>query len=277
MSTGGTSERAPRSLAEAENHSWVDHAVRVGMVAYGAVYLLVGWLALQLALGQGSGETSAGGAMTELAQQPFGQVALWLVALGMLLLVAWRLLEAVAGHRSEDGSDRVRKQVVSVLKAVIYAAVGLSAVQVVTGSGSTGGSDGTDGPTAQVLQLPGGQLIVGAVALGILGYAVVQAKQAVTEDFLKHLSAEGKRGTTGKVYVWAGKIGYAAKAVAVAIIGGLFAYAAITHNASKSGGMDQALQQVLEQPYGRYLLGVVAIGIAGYGVFCLARARHLSR
>ncbi len=277
MSTGGTSERAPRSLAEAEDHSWVDHAVRFGMVAYGVVYLVVGWLALQLALGQGTGDTSASGAMTELAQQPFGQVALWLVALGMLLLVAWRLLEAVAGHRSEDGSDRVRKGAVSVLKAVIYGVIGVSAVRVATGSSSSSGSDGTDGPTAQVLQLPGGQLIVGAVALGILAYAVVQAKQAVTEDFREHLTAEGKRGRSGTFYVLAGKMGYAAKAVALAIVGGLFGYAAIIHDASKSGGMDQALQQVLEQPYGRYLLGLVALGIAGYGVFCLARARHLSR
>lgn len=277
MSTGGTSERAPRSLAEAEDHSWVDHAVRFGMVAYGAVYLVVGWLALQLALGQGTGETSAGGAMTELAQQPFGQVALWLVVLGMLLLVAWRLLEAAAGHRSESGSDLLKKRVMSIFKAVLYAVVGFSAFRVATGSGSSSGSDGTDGPTAQVLQLPGGQLLVGLAALGILGYAAMQAKQAVTEDFREHLSAEGKQGTAGRLYVLAGKVGYAAKAVAVAIVGGLFAYAAISHDASKSGGMDQALQQVLEQPYGRYLLGLVAIGIAGYGVFCLARARHLSR
>ncbi len=277
MSTGGTSERAPRSLAEAENHSWVDHAVRFGMVAYGVVYLVVGWLALQLALGQGSGETSAGGAMTQLAQQPFGRVALWLVVLGMLMLVAWRVLEAVAGHRSESGSDRLKKRVVSVLKAVLYAVVGLSAFQVATGSGSSSSSDGTDGPTARVLQLPGGQLIVGLVALGILGYAVVQAKQAVTEDFREHLTAEGKQGTSGRFYVLAGKVGYAAKAVAVAIVGGLFGYAAITHDASKSGGMDQALQQVLDQPFGRYLLGLIAVGIAGYGVFCLARARYLAR
>lgn len=277
MNAGGTSERVPRSLGEAENHSWVDHAVRFGMVVYGVVYLVVGWLALQLALGQGSAETSAGGAMTELAQQPFGQVTLWLVALGMLMLVAWRVLEAVAGHRAESGADRLKKRVVSVLKAVLYAVVGLSAVQVATGSGGSGGSDGTDGPTAQVLQLPGGPLIIGLVALGILGYAGVQAKQAVTEDFRKHLAAEGKQGASGRLYVLAGKAGYAAKAVAVAIIGGLFGYAAVTHDASKSGGLDQALQQVLEQPYGRYLLGLVAIGIAGYGVFCLARARHLSR
>ena len=277
MSTGRTPERAPRSLAEAEHHSWVDHAVRFGMVAYGAVYLVVAWLALQLALGQGSGETSTSGAMNQLAQQPFGQVALWLVALGMLLLVAWRMLEAAVGHRDQEGGDRVRKRVVSALKAIIYAVIGLSAVQVATGTGSRGGSDGTDGPTAQVLQLPGGQLLVGIAALGILGYAVVQARQAFTEDFREQLSAEGKQGRAGTAYLWAGKVGYATKAVAVGIIGGFFGYAAITHDASKSGGMDQALQQVLEQPYGRYLLGLVALGIAGYGVFCLARARHLAR
>ena len=63
----------------------------------------------------------------------------------------------------------------------------------------------------------------------------------------------------------------------LAIVGGLFCYAAITHNAKKSGGLDQALQTVLEQPFGQAMLVAIALGIAAYGVFCFARAKHLSR
>lgn len=266
---------APRSLSQAERHPWVDHAVRAGMVAYGVVYLLIAWLALQLALGRSEGSANADGALHQLAEQPFGRLALWLVAVGMALLVLWRLLEAAAGHDpGDDGGDRARHVATSLLKAVLYAVIAVSAVQTATGSGGGGGTDST---TAQLMGLPGGQLIVGLVALGILGYAATQARQAWSEDFRDDLDAEGEAGRSGRLYVLAGKAGYVAKAVAVTIIGGLFAYAAITHDASKSGGLDQALRQVLQQPAGPVLLVLVAAGIGCYGLFCFARARHLSR
>ena len=79
-------------------------------MAYGVVHLLIGWLAVQLALGDHSEEASAKGALSELAQQPFGKVLVWAVAIGLFLLVVWRILEAVFGHRDEEGADRVRKR-----------------------------------------------------------------------------------------------------------------------------------------------------------------------
>ena len=74
-----------------------------------------------------------------------------------------------------------------------------------------------------------------------------------------------------------GTFGYIARGVAFLIVGGLFGYAAITHDPSKSGGLDQALQKVLDQPFGPVLLCVLGAGLASYGLFMLARARHLSR
>ena len=74
-----------------------------------------------------------------------------------------------------------------------------------------------------------------------------------------------------------GKVGYIAKGIAIALVGGLFGYAAITHDPKKSGGLDQALQTVLEQPFGPVLLTAIGLGIGAYGLFCFARAKHLSR
>ena len=276
MSAGekGSTHGVPQTLSQAEDHAWVDHAARFGFVAYGVVHLVIGFLALQLAFGDRSGKASSSGAMQQLAEQPFGLVALWLVALGMLLLVAWRVLEVVAGHREQDGSDRMKKRLSSALKGVIYAVIGVSAVRVALGGG---GGGGTDGPTARLMNAPGGQVLVGLVGLGVLGYAGAQIYQGWSESFLKNLDAEGRRGEVGRLYRWTGKVGYVAKGTALAIVGGLFAYAAISHNAKKSGGLDQALVQILEQPYGTPMLAVVALGIGCYGVFCFVRARHLSR
>ena len=95
---------------QAEQSDALDHAARIGLVAYGAVYLLIGWLAIQLALGDHSEEASPQGALAELAQQPFGKVLVWAVAIGLTLLVVWRVIEAAFGHREEEGATRLRKR-----------------------------------------------------------------------------------------------------------------------------------------------------------------------
>jgi hypothetical protein len=265
-----------RSAEQASNSDWMDHAIRAGLVAYGVVHLLVGWLALQLAFGEKEDSASNSGALHYLAQQPMGGVLVWLIAIGMFLLVLWRLLEFAFGYRDEsDDTKRWRKRATSLFKAIIYGVIGWSAVQTATGSG--GGGGGTDSTTAKLMDLPGGQLIVGAVGLAIIGYGGSLVYRGWTEKFREHLDAQGQAGKDGSVYVLMGKIGYIAKGVAIAIVGGLFCYAAITHDAKKSGGLDQALQTVLEQPFGQVLLTAIALGIAAYGVFCFARAKHLSR
>lgn len=272
-----TPSSTPSNTAEKVNESpWMDHAIRAGLVAYGVVHLLVAWLAVQLALGDKQGQASNSGAMQYLAQQPLGGVLVWMVAIGLLLLVVWRLLEAGFGHAEEsDDTSRWRKRATSLGKAILYGALALSALKTATGSG--GGKGGTDSTTAKLMDLPGGQLIVGIIGLAIIGYGGFLVYRGWSEKFREHLDAQGQAGNDGSAYVLAGKIGYIAKGVAIAIVGGLFAYAAVTQDPKKSGGLDQALRTVLEQPFGQVLLIAIGIGIAGYGLFCFARARHLSR
>jgi hypothetical protein len=269
--------RAENLGREAEASDWLDTAVRIGMVAYGIVHLIIAWLALELAFGHDKGSASSQGAMRQLAQQSYGTVLLWLVAIGMFLLVIWRLIEAVAGHREEDGGKRLRKRLTSLLKAVIYGFVGFSALTTATGSGSSSKKSGSDTMTAKLMDLPAGQLIVGAVGLAIIAYGAAMIRKAYTEKFREHLGAGGESGQAGKAYVLLGKAGYTAKGIAFVIVGSLFGYAAITHKAKKSGGLDQALHKVLNQPFGPYLLMIIAVGIGCYGLFCFARARYLSR
>jgi hypothetical protein len=261
----------------ADNDPWMDRGVRFGMVVYGVVHLVVAWLALQLAFGEKSGSASSTGALHELAQSSFGAVLIWLVTIGMFLLVLWRLLEAAVGHQDEDGAKKVRKQLTSVGKAIIYGSVALTAFKIATGSGSSSKKSGTDDTTATVMNWPAGQWLVALIGLAIIAYGVNLGRRAWTEKFREHLTAEGKSGDAGTAYIWFGKVGYMAKGIAFAIVGGLFVYAAVTHDAKKSGGLDVALHKVLQQPFGPFLLGLIAVGIGCYGLFCFARARHLSR
>lgn len=274
-----------RGAGRRAHHSdWLDHVARAGLIAYGVVHVVLAWLAIQLAFGDREGSASSTGAVRELAQQPFGEVLVWAVCVGMALLVAWQLIEAVVGHRDEDGAHLVRKRVTSAGKAIIYATIGFSAFKVVTGSsgGGSGGSGGgksgsTDSMTSQVMQLPGGQLYVGAVALGILTVAGYLIFKGVTDRFEDDLTNKGARGKDGTAFFWLGRIGYVAKGIAIGLVGALFLYAAVTHDPKKSGGLDVALRKLLEQPYGPVMLFAVGFGLGCYGLFSFARARHLSR
>ncbi|MFL6061673.1 MAG: DUF1206 domain-containing protein [Marmoricola sp.] len=253
----------------------LDLAIRIGFVAYGVVHLLIAWLALQLALGHHDGRASNQGALRHLAGEPFGRVLVWAIAIGMFFLVCWRLLEGAVGHRDEeDEKKRLAQRAGSFGKAIVYGAIGVSALKIAIGAGSRSRGRAT---TAKLLDLPAGPWIVGLAGLAILAYGANMVRRGLTEKYREHLSAEGRSGEAGTAYLLLGKYGYVAKGTVIGIIGILVGYAAANHDPRRSGGLDQALRTVLEQPFGPFLLGVIALGIASYGVFCLVRARHLSR
>ena len=273
---GEITDKAEQVGRRAHANEWFEKLVRVGLVAYGVVYLLVGWLALQLALGEQEGSASSSGAMQQVAEQPAGTALLWLIGIGMFALVTWKALDAFFGHQEEDGAKLWRKRATDALKAVLYAVVGVSAITTAMGSGGGGGS-GTDSMTKKIMELPGGQLLVVLTGLAIIAYGAAQIRTAYNEKFREKIGASGPGATGGKAgnaYVYFGKAGYTAKGIAFGIVGILFAYAGITHDAKKSGGVDQALHEILEQPFGPFLLGLIAVGIICYGLFCFARAWH---
>lgn len=271
--------QAKRKGQQAQRSEGLDHVARAGLIAFGLVHLALGWLAVQLALGDRSGSASTSGAVQELSQQPFGGALVWLVAVGMYLLALWQVVEALLGHRDRDGVDLVRKRVTSAGKAVLYAVIATSAVRVATSSrsGGSGGEQQTDTMTAQVMALPGGPVLVGLVGVGVLVVAGMLVRKGVTDRFLKDIHAGGDGATAGTAYTWLGRVGYTAKGIALGVIGVLFGYAAITNDPEKSAGLDQALTRVLEQPFGPVLLTAIGVGFACYGAFCFAWARNLDR
>lgn len=259
----------------AHRSDWLDRAARVGLVAYGVVHVVIGWLALQLALGDRSGKASGDGAIRKLAEQPFGLLVVWLVAIGMALLMVWRAVEALIGHRDEEGFTRTRRRLTSAGRAIVYGYLSWAALAIAAGLGLSSG--GTDSTTAKLMNQTGGQLMVAAIGVVIAAIGAALVRRAWTDRFADEMDHRGLSGRSGTVYVWLGKIGCVAKGIAFGIVGALFCYAAATHEAKKSGGLDQALSEVLDQPFGPYLLAAIALGFAAYGLFCFAQARWFDR
>ena len=245
--------------------------VTVGLITYGIVHILVGWIAAQVAWGGsgGSQEASQQGALAELAQNPAGVVVLWLTVVGLFAMAVWQAAEAVWGHRDKpSGFKRIRKRLSSVGRAVAYAAIAVGAITALRGA-SQSGDQKQEGWTARLLALPFGRVLVGIVGIVIVALAVRLVVKGVKRKFTKDLSGGVSPGVERL-----GQIGYISKGVAFAVVGGLFGWAAVTYDPSRAGGLDDALRTINSAPLGSVLLTVVALGLACFGVFCFFWARH---
>jgi hypothetical protein len=247
---------------QAQNSRVYDVAITVGLIAYGVVYLLVAWLSLQLAWGKSSEEASQQGALQELADKPLGGFLLWVVALGLFALVIWKALELVYGNLE------TAKKVSAAGRAVVYLALGVSAIRVAVGSGGSG-SKGQESMTAKLMQNGAGRVLVVVIGLVIIGVGIRQLYKAYTKKFTEDLT-----GGVSHTTIVLGRVGYAAKGVAFVIVGALFVWAALDYDPQKAGGLDTAMRTIKDQPFGAVLLTVMAIGLACFGVYCFSWSRN---
>ncbi|MEN0012362.1 MAG: DUF1206 domain-containing protein [Solirubrobacteraceae bacterium] len=262
------------SARGAKDSRAMTRAARAGLVAYGVVHLLIGWLALQLAFGHAEGTADNQGALRALAGTPLGRPLLWLVALGFVALVVWQLAEAALGHESADEPGRTGKRAVSAGKAIVYAAIGFSAAKIAAG-GSSSGNGSKETLTAKLMEHPFGTVLVGIAGVAIVGGGLALAYIGASGRFERQLQAGAGSGHSGTAIIAMGRAGHLAKGVAFVVLGALFVAAALSHDPKKSGGLDDALKTLARQPYGHVLLSVVGLGIACFGLYCFARARYV--
>ncbi len=266
---------AESNADRARNHPALEWLAKIGTAIYGVMYVVVGWLAVQVAFGESAGKASGSGAFREMAQQPFGEVMLWVATVGLGALALWKICEAVSGHKEEDGGKLVLARAASAGKAIVFVLLAVLAFQTVTGS--SGGGSTEEGYTAKLMKLPFGPALVVFLGLAIIGYGVYSIYKGLSDKWKKSLESEGSTGDIGKAVTLLARTGYASRGFAFGVIGGLFAWAGFTHDAEKSGGLDQALLKLRDAPFGRILLVAVAIGLACYGVFNVAKAWYLRR
>jgi len=243
------------------------------MLGYGVTHVLVGWIALQLAFGKAAKEGDQSGAFKTLAEQPLGKFLLIAVAIGLVAMALWQVLEAAVGHTEDTGKERVFERVASAFKAGFYAYLAYKAVSVVQGSGQSSG-DQQQQTTSTVLESSGGRWLVGLIGLAIAIIGAGLVWYGFTKKFEKHLKTGAMQGTVRKTMRGLGVFGYAAKGVVYGMLGVLVLIAAVNFDPGKSRGLDQALRTLSAQPAGDLVLIAVAIGLVAYGAFCFGQAKY---
>jgi hypothetical protein len=245
---------------------------RAGFLARGLVYAIIGVLAFDLATGHGGKITNQQGAFRTVEHQPFGHFLLALLAIGLGGYALWRLFRAALGHGPE-GADSGLERIGALGSGLVYAALCAIAVELLTGSGSSGSGNAKQ-TASGVFSWPAGRWIVLVAGLVMLGVAGYQFMRGVARKFLDDDKTE-KMGPAMKTWItWAGTVGHVARAVVFGLVGAFLVRAAIDYKANEAIGLDGALAKLYDRPYGPWLLGAVAAGLVAFGIFSITEARY---
>jgi len=253
--------------------TWIERLARVGYATKGVVYALIGGLAIKAAIGSGGSVGGGRNAVQEIGTQPFGQVLLVLTAIGLFGYALWRFVQAALDpeNNGTDGKG-VIKRVGYVASGVMHTALGVTAVQMVTGGGGGGGKKTWIAKLMAVDTV--GPILVGAAGVFVLGYALYQVYKGWTMKFKEELRTGQMSQTEEKAATISGRVGLVARGVVFAIIGGYVLKAAATQNPGSAKSVGGALSEIASQSYGVFLLATVAIGLLAYAALQLVLARY---
>jgi len=259
-----------RSARQASRSPAAHFLARAGLTARGVIYILVGGVAVLLALGRSSREADQQGALHLLAGKSYGMVSLWLLAIGFAGYALWRLSEAAFGVTGDGPGAGPRLK--SLARAVIYAGLSYLTFTVISGTDRSQRRRQQD-VTATAMQHTAGRVLVGVIGLAIVICGIVLVIEGVRKKFMKYLQTAKMSARMRKVVKVLGTTGTIARGLVFALAGVLVVAAAVTHKAAESGGIDKALQTLRNQPFGEFLTLAAALGLVIFGVYGLCEAR----
>ncbi|MDJ0590468.1 MAG: DUF1206 domain-containing protein [Pleurocapsa sp. MO_226.B13] len=249
---------------------------RFGYAAKGFVYGAIGILALLAAFTTGGKTTDTSGALQAISNQPFGQILLALIAFGLVGYVIWRLIQGVndPGNKGTDAKG-ILTRLGYVMSGIAYVGVAINAGLLAIGS-SNGGSGGNSRQdwTAMVMQQPFGRWLVGLAGAVIVGIGFWRIYRAYKIKFRKKLNLSELKYQQEDWLVNISRFGIAARGVVFIMIGFFVLQAAKNYNPQEVKGLDGALLTLAQQPFGKVLLSLMALGLVAYAVYLLLQARY---
>ena len=247
---------------------------RLGYAARGSLYTVMGLLALGIALSVGGGKTTdLSGSLMVLIANPYGKLVLVVMAIGLAAYSLWGFIRAIYDplHRGSTASGYMAR-LGFVTSAVSYGAIVILALQILAGSGGASG-DSTKTTIASILNHPGGgplTIVIGIIAIGV---GLGQFLEAYRATFKKDLKGAEMSERERTIVVRLGRFGMFARGVIFLVIGWFLVQAGLHHDPGQVQGFGGAFTFLLGQPFGRVLLGIVALGFVALGLHSFACAR----
>jgi hypothetical protein len=273
--TARRSRSARYAGRRAANSAALRWLARAGLAARGVMYVIVGWIAVQVAFGRSRQQADRTGALHSISSTPVGGVLLWLLVVGFIGMALWQLSEALYGAPGSDGT-KASKRLAAFARAVIYAVIAYGVLKYALGEGSPKSSDTQSVDlTATLLKYPGGQALVVVIGLALIGGGLYLAYQAWRKEFRRDLELGQMRRRTRRVVEWLGRYGGIARGIVFVTSGIFLVVAAVDAQPQQAKGIDSSLRALAATPLGPWLLLLVAIGLIMFGLFSCCEAKWI--
>ena len=267
---GRTVRSSGRRAANSKALRWLG---RAGYAARGVIYIIIGWIAVQIAFGHSGQQADRTGALHEISTTPVGGFLLWLLVIGFIGMALWRLSEAVYGSTG-SGEKKAGQRLAALGKAIIYAVIAYGVLKYALGTGGPQSSDKQSVDlTATLLKYPGGQVLVVVIGLALIGGGIYLAYAAWKEEFRKQLGLGEIPARMRRIVEWLGKFGGMARGAVFVTAGIFLVVAAVQAKPQQAKGVDSSLRALAATPLGPWLLVVVAIGLIMFGLFSCCQAK----
>jgi hypothetical protein len=267
-----------RSIGQARHAvaPWVERLARLGYASKGTVYVILGLLAAAAGAGLGGETADRRDVLEFILRQPFGRILLLVIAVGLLGYAVWRIGSGVADWERRGASLKgIALRIGSVVRGLAYGGFAVEVIRLVQGHARASGSDAsTRHWTQRVMSEPFGRWAVAAAGAIVVGYAVYQLYRGAAAKLGTQLRLERVRPGTRRWIVATSRLGMAARGVVFGVIGGSLVRAAFHHDSRAAKGTSGALREIASQPFGPWLLVLVGVGLAAYGVYAFVNARY---
>ncbi len=273
-STGPVRQQVKQATRKAVANPWFERLARFGYASKGVVYLIAGLFTARAAFGLGGQATDKNGVLLTILAEPFGKIVLALIGIGLIGYILLRFAQALFDpeHKGTDAKG-IAQRVGYLLSGLFYVGLALTSLRLAGGlSANTG--DQSQSLVARVFEVPLGRWLVGIVGLIVIGSGAYQLYKAYSSDFSEHFRWNAMSPTERTWASWLGRAGLAARGIVQALVGLFLLQAALLFDASKVQSSGSALQSLAHPPFGLWTVGVVALGLAAYGVYMLAAAKY---
>jgi hypothetical protein len=263
--------KGKRAAKEAAYSPTMEKLTRLGYGIKGLIYITIGLLAIQGALGRGKTPADQLGAIRTFSELPFAQVLLWIVLIGLISYSLWGIIRAIMDpfHKGTDMKGLVARGGY-LISAATYATFVLPTYHLITGAGSSG-SNQTQ-LVAKIMTMPFGRFIVGIVGVAAIAAGLYQCYLGIESKFEKQFKTYALTAENYRIAIQMGRFGTIARGIVFAIVGFFFFLAAYTASPGRAQGINGALDYLARQPYGLWLMGIVAAGLIAFGIYSLMTA-----
>ena len=274
MATAKSMEMKGKQAAKEAAYSPVmDRLARLGYAVKGLIYIMMGFLAFRGALGKSSTPADQFGAIATFSKLPYAEVFLWVILVGLISYSLWGLIRAFLDpfHKGSDLKGLLARGGY-LLSAITYATFVIPTYQLIKGARSGAGSNQTAQMVAKVMALPMGRYILGAVGLAVVAAGLYQIYMGIKMNFEKQFKPYALTPEQIRIAKQVGRFGTIARGIVFALVGYFLFLGAYYAHPGQDQGFAGALRFLAHQPYGLWLLGIVAAGLIAYGIYALMSA-----